>query len=70
MREILLERDEGGKRMTSGSLEAMHISAEEYLVGIFEDSVVATFHRSRVTLAVKDMHLIRYMRSRYDPGQW
>ena len=49
-------------------MEALQTSAEEYLVGLFEDSYLCTMHSKRVTLLARDMQLARRIRGVGDPG--
>ena len=46
--------------------EAAQHSAEEFLVGFFEDSNLCCAHSKRQTLLVKDMRLARRIRGRYE----
>lgn len=55
-------------RITPASLGALQESAETYLIQLFEDSYACTIHRNRLTLAVKDMWLTKYLRGPNDPG--
>ena len=43
-------------------IAALHIAAEDYLVGLFEDSYLCALHAKRVTLMQKDMTLARRLR--------
>ena len=43
-------------------IAALHIAAEDYLVGLFEDSYLCALHAKRVTLMKKDMTLARRLR--------
>lgn len=49
----------------SGS-EALQQAAEEYLIGLMEDSNYCANHSNRVTLLVKDMQLARRIRGRFE----
>ncbi|CAG9322295.1 unnamed protein product [Blepharisma stoltei] len=48
------------------AVEAMQHSAEDFLVGLFEDSNLCSLHAKRVTLLVKDMQLARRIRGRFE----
>ena len=43
-------------------IAALHIAAEDYLIGLFEDSYLCALHAKRVTLMQKDMTLARRLR--------
>ena len=43
-------------------IAALHVAAEDYLVGLFEDSYLCALHANRVTLMKKDMNLARRLR--------
>ena len=43
-------------------IAALHIAAEDYLIGLFEDSYLCALHAKRVTLMAKDMTLARRLR--------
>ena len=68
IRKILINeqnsRNSDSWRITPESLQALQESAELYLVQLFQDAYRCTIHRSRVTLAVKDMELVRFLRGR------
>lgn len=55
-------------RVTPQALMALQESCETYLVQLLEDSYICTLHRNRLTLAVKDMYLVKYLRGPRDPG--
>lgn len=61
-------KSSGDWRITSESLSALQESAETYLIQLFEDSYACTVHRNRLTLAVKDIWLAKYLRGPNDPG--
>jgi histone H3/H4 len=46
----------------------MQCGAEDYLVGLFEDSYLCSVHCKRVTLLSKDLQLARRIRGVTDPG--
>lgn len=56
-------------RLQSAALECLRESSEAYLVQLFEDANLACFHRSRVTLDVKDVRLVQVIRGSDDPGR-
>ena len=68
VREICVEQNEYQFRWTSQALEAIQISAEDYLVGLFEDAYLCSVHCKRVTLLAKDLQLARRIRGVGDPG--
>lgn len=49
-------------RLQASAVNAIQIAAEDYLVRLFEDSMLCTVHAKRVTLTIKDMHLARRIR--------
>jgi histone H3 len=49
-------------RWRVSALEAIQWAAEDYLIGIFEDSNLAAIHAKRVTIMPKDMQLARRLR--------
>ena len=49
-------------RIQSTALLALQEASEDYLVNLFEDSLLACIHAKRVTLQVKDMKLARRLR--------
>jgi histone H3/H4 len=53
-------------KWSSMALEALQHAAEEYLVGLYEDSNLCALHAKRMTLLVKDMQLARRIRSRFE----
>lgn len=66
VREAMNQFEIGGKnfRITPEALAALQESAEMYVTQFFEDAYSLTLHRGRVTLNVKDMQLIHYLRRR------
>ena len=52
-------------RFTPQALQALHVSSEDYLIALFEDSYLCTLHASRVTLMKKDINLARRIRGDY-----
>lgn len=63
IRELLHEHSISTTRITPTALTCLQESSEMYLVNLFADSYRCTLHRERVTLAVKDLQLVRYIRS-------
>lgn len=55
-------------RWTQYGMRALHIAAEQYMIGLFEDSYLCAEHCKRVTLMQKDMQLARRIRGVQDPG--
>ena len=49
-------------RYTHTSVEAMQTACEDYLVTLFEDSLLCTLHRNKHTMMPKDMELARKIR--------
>ena len=45
-------------RWQAVAMGALHEGSEAYLVGLFEDSNLATIHAKQQTLMVQDMHLV------------
>ena len=43
------------------AMGALHEGSEAYLVGLFEDSNLATIHMKWQTLMVQDMHLVYHI---------
>lgn len=66
--EICQEQFEERFRWTSLSIKALQTSAEDYMVGLFEDSYLCSMHCKRVTLLAQDMQLARRIRGTTDPG--
>ncbi|XBI25287.1 hypothetical protein VPH35_050250 [Triticum aestivum] len=52
-------------RFQSHAVLALQEAAEEYLVGLFEDTNLCAVHVKRVTVMSKDVHLPRRI-----PGEW
>ena len=46
-----------GYQFSLRGIAALHIAAEDYLIGLFEDSYLCALHAKRVTLMQKDMTL-------------
>lgn len=55
-------------RWTALSMKALQYSAEEYMVGLFEDSYLCSMHCKRVTLLSQDLQLARRIRGPTDAG--
>eukprot|EP00916_Digyalum_oweni_P005702 GHVL01009879.1.p1 GENE.GHVL01009879.1~~GHVL01009879.1.p1 ORF type:complete len:166 (+),score=20.95 GHVL01009879.1:466-963(+) len=53
-----------GFRWTPEALMALQTAAEAYLVGLFSDAILLTYHARRVTLFVQDIRLARRIRGR------
>ena len=68
VREICDEFYDEKVRWTSMAMKALQTSAEDYMVGLFEDSYLCSMHAQRVTLYKKDMQLARRIRGVNDPG--
>jgi histone H3/H4 len=50
----------------SSSSEALQQIAEDYIIGLLEDSNYCAAHANRVTLLVKDLQLARRIRGRFE----
>ena len=57
---------ENSYRFTKEAMEALQFSAEDYLIGLFQDANACAHHGNRVTLQHKDMELA--LRLRKDPN--
>jgi histone H3/H4 len=55
-------KDQTGYQFSLRGIAALHIAAEDYLIGLFEDSYLCALHAKRVTLMQKDMTLARRLR--------
>ena len=51
-----------GIRFSLRGIAALHVTSEDYLIGLFEDSYLCALHARRVTLMKKDMSLARRLR--------
>lgn len=49
-------------RYSKESVDALQAASEDYLVTLFEDSLLCTLHRDKLTLMPKDMQLARRIR--------
>lgn len=56
-------------RLQTEALNCLQEASEQYLVQLFEDANLACYHRTRVTVDVKDMRLIQLLRGAADPGR-
>ena len=52
-------------RFQSTALEALQEAAEDYLVGLFEDTNLCAIHANRVTIMPRDLQLARRIRGEY-----
>lgn len=68
VKEICQDNFEEEIRWTTLSMQALQTSAEEYMVGLFEDSYLCSMHCKRVTLLSQDLQLARRIRGLSDPG--
>ena len=58
-------------RFTSDALAALQEAGEALIVSLFEDTLLCSIHRKRVTIDAKDMQLARRIRgSGADSGRW
>mmetsp|Transcript_54677 Transcript_54677/g.124475 ORF Transcript_54677/g.124475 Transcript_54677/m.124475 type:complete len:148 (-) Transcript_54677:342-785(-) len=63
VRELTQERvGDDDFRWTQTAINAVQTASEDYLVGIFEDSTVASAHARRVTCMLQDIRLVRRLR--------
>lgn len=69
VREVLQNASSADMRLQSLALECLRESSEDYLVQLFEEATLCCYHRSRVTLNVKDMRLVQLIRGPTDPGR-
>lgn len=69
IREIMQQYGAGDAwRISSQALSALQESAESYITQFMEDSYACTLHRNRITLAPKDMSLVKFLRGVRDSG--
>lgn len=57
-------------RWTAHALYVMQYAAEDYMVGLYEDSQACATHAKRVTLMPQDLRLARRIRGARDPGYY
>ena len=50
------------RRFQSTAVQAIHNAAEDYMVGLFQDTNLCAIHASRVTIFPKDLQLARRIR--------
>lgn len=62
VKEICEELNQTDKRFSLSAITALQQGSENYIVGLFEDSLLCALHCKRVTLRVKDMILARRIR--------
>jgi histone H3/H4 len=63
VRELVEQINNSGLRWSAVALLALQEAAEAYLVMLFEDTNLCAIHAKRVTILVKDMQLLRKIRS-------
>ncbi len=68
LRTVCDEQSDKSYRWTSDAVTVMQAAAEDYLVGLFEDSYLCSIHCKRMTLMSKDLQLARRIRGLNDPG--
>lgn len=61
VREIAMDFKEDLRFQTTAVM-ALQDASEDYLTGLFEDSILAGIHAKRVTLFPKDVQLVRRIR--------
>ena len=49
-------------------MQVIQSAAEDYMVGLFEDSYLCAMHCKRITLMSQDLQLARRIRGITDPG--
>ncbi|XP_011200411.2 histone H3.3 type c [Bactrocera dorsalis] len=64
VREILMSLDTNVQHITQTAFEALQTATEAYVEGRLEDANLLALHARRVTLMVRDLELIHYLRSR------
>ena len=52
-------------RFKADAVMALHYIAEEWLVGMFEDSLLCAMHAKRKTVDIRDMRLVERLRRLY-----
>ncbi|XP_059225374.1 histone H3-like centromeric protein cid [Stomoxys calcitrans] len=62
VREILMSMSQSVTHVTPTALEALQASSEMYLTQRLQDAYMLTLHRGRVTLDVRDMQLINFLK--------
>jgi histone H3 len=62
VREITLGIYGSDIRFQRSALEAMQEATEAYMIGLFEDANLCSFHAKRVTLTCRDLELARRIR--------
>ncbi|XP_076160892.1 uncharacterized protein LOC143143485 [Ptiloglossa arizonensis] len=55
-------------RIQSTAMEALQEATEVYLIQFFEDCNSVAISAKRITIMLRDMHLIRLLRGPLDPG--
>lgn len=61
VREIV-QQHKPDARISETACEALQESTEMYVTGLFEDTVLFTAHRNRVTVQPSDLNLSQYIR--------
>ncbi|XP_039961758.1 histone H3.3 type b-like [Bactrocera neohumeralis] len=64
VREILMSLDTNVQYITQTAFEALQTATEAYIEGRLEDANLLALHARRVTLMVRDLQLINYLRCR------
>lgn len=62
VREIMQDTSTEVTKITPTALEAFQTASEMYLTQRLQDAYMLTLHRGRVTLDVRDMQLINYLK--------
>ncbi|XP_061390350.1 histone H3-like centromeric protein cid [Musca vetustissima] len=62
IREIMLDSSRYVERITPPALEALQAASEMYVTQRLQDAYMLTLHRGRVTLDVRDMELINFLK--------
>ncbi|XP_011185098.1 histone H3.4-like [Zeugodacus cucurbitae] len=63
VREIMMSLDTDVRYITQTAFEALQAATEAYVEGRLEDANLLAMHARRVTLMVKDLELINFLRS-------
>uniref|UniRef100_A0A1I8MHW3 Core Histone H2A/H2B/H3 domain-containing protein n=1 Tax=Musca domestica TaxID=7370 RepID=A0A1I8MHW3_MUSDO len=62
IRELILDSSRQVDRITPTALEALQAASEMYVTQRLQDAYMLTLHRGRVTLDVRDMELINFLK--------
>lgn len=62
IRELIMDCSSEVTKITPTALEALQVASEMYLTQRLQDAYMLTLHRGRVTLDVRDMQLINFLK--------